>query len=158
MKSSILQWCAVAVVLAAPASASAQNWEVEAHGGVGFASNPTGGSGSVPGTGSASAATVSSWYFGDGALAVNQALALFRLSGQISSLDTTLQSPFFQRNTGAAIGVRLARVLTPRFSVELSLDNAFGSLQATSASQAALGAASTSFISAWNALLEHRSL
>jgi hypothetical protein len=149
---SVLGWAA-ALALAGPASASAQGWEIEVHGGRGASSNPVAGSGSLPGTGSASAATVSSWYFGDGALALNQVLAFFGLNEQITALDPTLKGPFIERAAGATFGVRLDRVLTPRFSLEVSVDDWLGPLQATSTSQAALGAASTSFINAWNALL-----
>src|SRR5260221_13664755 len=102
--SSVLGW-AVALALVAPALASAQGWEIEVHGGAGTSSNPVAGSGSLPGTGSASAATVSSWYFGDGALALNQALAFFGLNGQASALDTALKGPFVRRAPGAVFGV-----------------------------------------------------
>jgi hypothetical protein len=132
---------------------SAQSWEVELHGGFGASSNPGAGSGALPGTGSASASPRSSWYFGDGALALNQALTFFGLNEQISALDTTLQGPFARRASGGVLGARLDRVLTPRFSVEFSFDDWLGQLEPTTTSLAAVEAARTSFIAAWNALL-----
>jgi hypothetical protein len=145
---------AVALSLVGPAEAAAQKWDVEVHGGVGTSSLPASGSGSLPGTGSASAAGVASWYFGDGALALSQALAFFGLNAQVSPLDTTLQGPFAKAASGGVFGMRVDRALTPRFSVEVTFDAWRNLLQVAPESQAALDAASAGFISAWTALLD----
>jgi hypothetical protein len=152
-RGSLHRYCLLTLALLAPATARAQNWELEVHGGIGTATNPGGGSGSVPGTGSASAATVGSWYFGDGAMAVNQSLTFFGLNGPIAPLDSSLTSRFFYQSNGATVGGRLDRVLTPRFSAEFSVDSFWGSPQPNSSGQAALATSSASFITAWNGLL-----
>jgi hypothetical protein len=144
---------AFASALAATPKASAQSWEVEVHGGLAWTNSPSTGSGSLAGTSSASGTTVPSWYFGDGAMALNQALTSFGSTVQLSALDGALQGPFFQGSTGGVLGLRVARRLTSRFAAEFSFDNAFSQIQAISGSVTALDAASTSFISAWNALL-----
>jgi hypothetical protein len=136
-----------------PATVLAEGWELEVHAGLGLPTNPTAGTGSVPGTGSASAPAVPSWYFGDGAMALNQALTSFGLNGHLASIDSALTSRFFKRADGAVLGARLDHALTGRFSAEFSIDDSLGPLQANSASRAEIDAAGASFTGAWNAIL-----
>ena len=98
---------------AVPASATAQSWEVEFHGGYVLSSKPSSGTGALPGTNAASASTVPSWYFGDGALVLNQALTSIRLSPSIVALDSVLKSPFVERRPGGSVGIRIGRVPDP---------------------------------------------
>jgi len=150
----------VAVILvcaiAASASAADQSWEVEVHGGYMLSSNPSSGTGTLPGTNSASASTVPSWYFGDGALVLNQALTSIRLNQSIVALDPVLKSPFVERRSGGGVGIRIGRVLTPRFTAEFTLDEGFGGLEVTPTSQKAIEATRASFVTAWSPVLSGR--
>jgi hypothetical protein len=139
--------------VADPASAADQNWEVEVHGGYVLSSKPSSGTGALPGTNSASASTVPSWYFGDGALVLNQALTSIRLSPSIVALDSVLKSPFVERRPGGSVGIRIGRVLTPRFTAEFTLDEGFGALAVTPTSQKAIEATRASFVTAWSPVL-----
>jgi hypothetical protein len=136
-----------------PASAADQNWEVEVHGGYMLSSKPSSGTGALPGTNSASASTVPSWYFGDGALVLNQALTSIRPSPSIVALDSVLESPFVERRPGGSVGIRIGRVLTPRFTAEFTLDEGFGALAVTPTSQKAIEATRASFVTAWSPVL-----
>lgn len=70
---------------------------------------------------------VSSWYFGDGASQLNQAIAsqlsLSRMNPSIVPLDAVLRSRFAERQAGATIGFRVSRVLSPRLSAEFTLES-----------------------------------
>lgn len=167
---------AVAMV-ASPSTAQtggAVKWEIEFHGGGMVPTNPTGGTVSLPGPGqafmSAGAVTVdgvlvatpsrreSSWYFGDGAVLFNQvALSLAArgivFPGRIATLDPVLGRSFGERRRGGSIGARVTRVLTPRFSAELSVDYSLARIQATQANSDAIEATRASFIPAFQGLI-----
>jgi hypothetical protein len=95
---------------------------------------------------------VSSWYLGDGAQLLNQALASFRINQQLTPLDAVAQSVFARRVSGSTFGVRLSRSLNARFAAELSLDYAHANLAVTGPSLAGVEATRSSFITAWNGL------
>src|SRR5262249_22575631 len=115
---SIVRACVVisiaaAATLGTPSRAASQDrtWEVEVHGGGVFSSTPRGGtttlpspgpSGTTPIQGFQPARLVSSWYFGDGALQLNQALASTRLASSVTPLDGVLQSGIAERGGGGA--------------------------------------------------------
>ena len=141
------------LAVAVPASAAGQSWEVELHGGYLLSSNPIGGEGALPGVNSASASVVPSWYFGDGALVLNQALTSIRPNAAIVPLNPVLQRSFVERRSGGSVGVRIGRVLTPRFGAEFTLEEGFGALAVTPTSQAGVEATRASFVTAWNAAL-----
>src|SRR5262249_61081189 len=68
-------------------------------------------------------------------------------------LDTALQSAFITRRTGGAWGVRVARALTPRWSLEWSFDDGFARTRVTDGGRVALDNANATFLSTFNALL-----
>src|SRR5687767_3406126 len=68
-----------------------RSWEIEFHGGEMFVATPRSGTSVLPGPGPvvpalSGARPVSSWFFGDGAVQLNQATS-FRLGVQITPLD-----------------------------------------------------------------------
>jgi len=67
---------------------------------------------------------VPSWFFGDGALLLNQVNDALGLpaSGRVLPLDAVLSSSGIQRRTRTAFGGRVSRRIGQRFSVELSFD------------------------------------
>jgi hypothetical protein len=178
----ILALCPVALIAAA-SSAAAQTatsgqWEIELHGGGMSPSSPTGGTVSLPGPGqvfttmgiySPSPALVvsssrreSSWYFGDGALLFNQTAAAIAAStvamtqpfaGRITALDPVISSSLGERQRGGSVGARISRVLTPRFSAEVSVDYSLARLQISQATSDAIEATRASFIAAFNGLI-----
>src|SRR5437016_3794795 len=71
-----------------PAAAADHGWEIDVHGGGMFATNPSGGRSALPPPGAVIPSPVAggltvrpvpSWYFGDGALQLNQAPSSLRL-------------------------------------------------------------------------------
>jgi opacity protein-like surface antigen len=145
--------CIVTLFVARVAAAD-QQWEVEAHGGFGASTHPTSGI-ALLGEASLPTSAVPSWYFGDGAQLLAQFVSgPFRpVSAALAPLDSTLQSAFAERRSGGGFGVRVGRTLTPRYSLEFSVDQGFGRSRVSDASRAALDRASAGFTSAFNALL-----
>ena len=105
-------------------------WEVEVHAGGIWSNSPSRGDAALPPPSNIfsfpapaplppfdSARIVSSWYFGDGAHQLNQAVgAGYRVS--MVPLDDVLQSPFVNLASGASVGVRIGRRLTRRLGAE----------------------------------------
>src|SRR5262249_39442596 len=135
------------------AQAAQQKWELEVHGGGVFESTPGGGDVTLPAPGSLlsgptlvvpppppPARIVPSWYFGDGASQLNQAMASFGFFTTMVPLDDVLRSRFAERGAGASIGLRVSRLLSRRYSAEFSLDVANNPLVLTSGSIAGIEA------------------
>jgi hypothetical protein len=148
---------------ASPAGADDQKWEVEVHAGGAFDSAPGGGEVRLPdpnslvsSPGPQSARIVPSWFFGDGALQFNQALASLFQFGSIIPLDDVLRSPFAERQAGGSFGVRVSRALTPRFSAEFSFDRANDRLALTSRSLIGVEVSRLTFLNAWNSFFPIR--
>ena len=147
-------------VASGQAAAPQRAWDVEFHAGGMLSTNPTNGTTALPAPGPAittfsGAATrrVSSWYFGDGAALLNQALASIRVGGPLTSLDPVLESAFVRRRSGGSIGFRVERVLTPRLSAEFAVDDNFGSLALRGDSASGIEATRASFAPTWNRIL-----
>jgi hypothetical protein len=179
----IVTCCVVTVVGVPPAAAQTADsgkWEVEFHGGGMLSANPTAGTASMPGPGEAfttagiypppappvlvvsTSRRISSWYFGDGALLFNQAAAAVAANpvamtaafpGRIVALDPVLGRSLGEARRGGTFGLRLARVVTPRLSVELNIDYSLTHLQITQANTDAIEATRASFIAAFNGLI-----
>jgi hypothetical protein len=138
-----------------------RKWEIEVWGGGMLASHPTGGTGSLPGPAPSFTTVVdrpsrqtSSWYFGDGALLLNQVNAALLLPGErITPLDPVLNSSVAQRQNGGAFGLRISRVLHHRLTAELGFGYSAGHLDLNGSGLAAIEATRTSFSSAWNGLI-----
>jgi hypothetical protein len=137
-----------------------QRWEVEAHGGALVSSNPTSGTSALPLPGpdiplGATSITrrVPSWYFGDGAAILNQILGALS-PVKVVPLDPVLQGALAERQSGVSYGVRVDRVLTPRFVLELSLDGSQNPLAVRSSLKAAVDVSQASFLATWNRLLD----
>src|SRR5262245_19905283 len=92
-------------------------WEVEVHGGGLLTSSPTSGTpiaqfpGGAPlatGFGTTTSREVSSWFFGDGSVLLNQVNAGFGVSPRLTPLDGALKKPLSENAGGFAGGVRRA--------------------------------------------------
>ena len=139
---------------------SGGRWEIEGHAGGAFESSAAGGTSSLPPAGAAfttylglSSRRASSWYFGDGAVLMNQILASFRsitATGRITSLDPALTQAGASRSSGAGFGFRVGRAITPRFGAEFTLDAARAPLKLTDALRSSVETSRASFIDAWN--------
>ena len=155
-----------------PAMAHAQNaarpgkWTIELYGGGSAGSASTSGTaieGFEPGvpfaveSGQISRA-VPSWFFGDGALLLNQAVAHFsNITGTpfpgISPLDTALLAPGGTPGNGAVVGIRVGRSISAKLAVELSVERSLAPIDLNDDLKAALQAGSDSFKAAWQGLL-----
>ena len=168
---------AVAVVGSATAAvAQDRKWEVEVHGGGTVATSPTGGTAALLAAGTLfslppppgglppgapalpTSRRESSWYFGDGAVLVNQVNTAqvsigLGVTGKITPLDPVMNSSVARRQTGGSIGFRISRHITPRYTAEFNFDYSRGRLEMGSAGLAGIEASRASFISAFNALV-----
>ncbi|MEO6222880.1 MAG: hypothetical protein ABIP90_06490 [Vicinamibacterales bacterium] len=156
-----------------PSSAAAQNaaragkWAIELYGGGSSTSASSSGTplaGFTPGTpftlqsGQPSRA-VSSWFFGDGAALFNQVLTQFAANAgttfpRIASLDTALLQNGGSQGSGAVIGLRLGRALTPKLAIEFNVERSLAKLGVSASLLNGMEAASESFIDAFEALLK----
>lgn len=142
-------------------SNAARKWEVEVHGGTELVTNPRGGTGALPPTSTPfrtiglgrSSRRVSSWYFGDGAVLLNDVNAVFRAAQSITPLDPVLQSASTERGSGGNVGFRLARRLSERFEAELNVDYGFAQLSFTDAALSGIESSRTSFTAAFSRLV-----
>jgi hypothetical protein len=151
------------VLMAAPAAAqNAPKWEVEFHAGGLAASNPTGGTTSLPPGGAAFTTVgarpsrrVSSWYFGDGAALLNDVMAVFQsgLSQRITPLNAVISAPLATRDNGPAFGARVSRTINTRFTAEASVDYSPATLTMSREAERGIDATSASFESVFNGLL-----
>lgn len=185
--SWILAACVIADVAGlAPAAAQAQGhkWEIEFHGGGMLPTNQTAGTATLPGPGAslttagiygppappvlvvATSRRVSSWYFGDGAVLFGQAATAVAANpvamtapfpGRIVALDPVLGGSLGEVDRGGTIGVRVTRVLTPRFSAELSIDYSLSRVRIARVNSDAIEATRASFIPAFNGLITSNS-
>jgi hypothetical protein len=162
---------AVVMFTAAPAaaqttSASAQSamgprWEVEAHGGLSRGTAASDGTAALPPAGSPipslgplfPSRRTSSWFFGDGALMLNDANEDLGLAARITPLDAALTSLGLDYSNAAVLGVRVRRVVSDRWSAEFALDLLPGSGDISEEFSNAVDATRVSFESAFRALL-----
>jgi hypothetical protein len=161
----VLAWLGavtVSVLLTpAPADAQPRRWEIEFHVGDGPVSDlPDDGSVSLPPAGPPFTTVVgtpsrraSSFYFGDGALLLNQVNAALGLVPAIVPLDPLLQGFLFERERGASLGFRLSRAITGRFGVEFSLDYERGRLSLPPSVVTGVEATRASFVPVLGALI-----
>jgi len=140
-----------------PQAAPGPQWEVEGLAG-GLLASQGGGKGTLPAPGPTfmtangyPTRAVPSWYFGDGAKLLNQVNEALGVSQQIAPLDGALTSAIVRRAAGRSLGLRVSRVLTPRLTIEFTLQ--YGRPPAlTPGGAAAIDASRASFPSAWNGL------
>lgn len=151
----------------APAAALPQSkWEIEAHLGGGFGKQPTRGtplaafpvgesfttSGFLP----RPSRYASTWYFGDGALLLNQIGTGFGglvAATKVTPLDPVLTTSSLERKPGMTVGGRLTRRLTRIVSGEFAVESTFQSARMNNTALAGLEATRASFAPMWNALL-----
>ena len=163
-------------VVLLPVAASAQasggpGWWVEVHGAAGVHSIVRGGS---PHTQFPTGAeflmetdperrpsrAVPSWFFGDGALLVNQVAAQFQNAGgglqfaRITPLDEALGANIADVEQGAGFGIRFGRRLVSRLGVELSVDWNDSSAAFTGATRDAIEQTRASFADTFTDLLD----
>jgi hypothetical protein len=94
----------------------------------------------------------SSWYFGDGAVFLNQVNTAFGIAPRITPLDPVLQSTVV-RTSSTLFGVRVGRQINERFGAEFSFDYSRSQLEMTEPDVSAIEASRASFISAWNGVM-----
>jgi hypothetical protein len=134
-------------------------WEVEFFGGGLLASRPTGGTATMPDPGASFTTAqgnpsrlVSSWYFSDGALLLNQDEIALGVPQRITPLDALVGSGFAHRQNGRSLGVRVSRILNPRFTLEGTIEFGPG-ISLSEGNLAQLKSTAATFVSAWNGLL-----
>lgn len=95
-----------------------------------------------------------SWFFGDGALLLNDVLGEFDLSNRVTPLDGALTSQGIRNAGDILFGARVRRHLTPRYAAEVGFDvmatpvtMTDALLEAAEASRATFAAAMASLLS-----------
>lgn len=158
----VILCCQAAAPAVAQESTAGKKWEVEAHGGGLWVNDPSGGTpiaqfpvGGALATGAGTATTraVSSWYFGDGALLLNQVSAGFATPVRLIPLDAALKQRLAKREDGGNVGFRVTRDLTRRFAAEFNFDYSPTALRLTDAAGDGIEAARLTYIGTWNAVL-----
>ena len=147
---------------AASASARPVGWEIEGYGGFSMTRLPAGGTSSLPRPGPAITTSspifpsrqVPSWFFGDGTTLLNGVNAEFEVPQRITPLESILATIGSDRTSGAALGLRVRRGLSPRWAAELSLDVLTGSAALTDDIRAGIETTRASYESAFQALFE----
>jgi hypothetical protein len=110
--------------------ADTRRWEIEWYGGLSLASPPSGGTTTLPPPGAPLTTSspifpsrqVPSWFFGDGAMLLNDVNAAFGQPNRLSPLDAGFDSPEFDPGGRAAFGISVRRTMTPRVSIEFNVD------------------------------------
>ncbi len=140
-------------------SGAASRWEIEGAAGVGTGWISSGGTAlPAPGPPIATSSPIfpsraaSSWLFGDGATLLNGTTAAFGLTEQVQPLDSALQALGLD-TTGLGLSFRARRTMTPRLSLEVSVDLLSGSVQVSDALLDAANATRDSARAAIGALL-----
>lgn len=164
--------CACAACIL-PASASAQaaaprkaKWAIELYAG---STSVVGTQGGAAGTGFPAGATfttvagrpsrvVPSWFFGDGAVLLNDVLGQFATASgttfaRLSPLDAALQSGGSSQRGGVTFGARLSRDITNKLAIEISADRRVSGLAFNSGMTDSLNTTKDSFKSAFDGLL-----
>ena len=101
---------------------------------------------------------VSSWFFGDGALLLNQVLAQFATNAattfpRIASLDDALRSGGGKQGSGALFGLRVGGAVTEKISLEFGIERGLAKMELSDAFSNALQEASDTFEESFTALL-----
>jgi hypothetical protein len=136
------------------------NWEIEVHAGVSIAGQATDAKTTIPAPGESFTTRnvrpsryISSWYFGDGAVFLNQWAAAFtnipRIN-RITPLDPVLTGAAARSSNIGNIGFRVGRRLTPRFTAEVNLDYGPSSLDLSDGALGDIEASRATFASVWS--------
>jgi hypothetical protein len=153
------------VALSTPAQAQTarrtHKWEIEGFGGVAFGRIPASGTATFPDPGApittanptVPSRQTPSWFFGDGAVLLNDVLAEYELPNRITPLDAAITAPGFNAGTAGTFGVRIRRALNTRISVEFSLDVIAGSPVLSDSFVGSVKSTEASFVTALSALL-----
>ena len=153
------------IVLSLAVESSAQSksgppWEIDIHGGGLFSSFSDDGTARLPDPGAvftaitgAPSRRTSSWYFGDGAVMMNQSGIVFAGGSRLTPLDPALSRSHLGRDGGATVGVRLSRRVTNRLRAEIAIDYGVAQLALQREALAAITASQTSFAATFRAIL-----
>jgi hypothetical protein len=161
IRGVVLRFAAFVACLLVPASIAAQErrWEIEGYGGVVAARTASAGSLTLPPPGAPIVTSnptfpshqVPSWFFGDGASTLNGANAELGATARITPLDAIF-APLGSTRVGA-VGARVRRRLTARWSAEISVDALTAPDDRVSGLAAAVEASRDSFRTAFTGLL-----
>jgi hypothetical protein len=144
--------------LAMATSAAAQGqWEVEFHAGGMLSSQPKDGTATLPAAGTPFTSVTnvpsrreSSWFFGDGAVLLNQVNAARGASARITALDPVLTTAVVGRQNAGSFGIRISRHMSPRYTAEFAMDYSRAQLTMNDDALAGIEASRASFTSAFN--------
>jgi hypothetical protein len=136
------------------------NWEIEVHAGVSIVGQATDAKTTMPTLGEPFTTRslqpsryVSSWYFGGGAVLLNQWAAAFpnvpRIN-RITPLDTVLTGAATRSADAGSFGFRVGRRLNPRFTAEVNVDYRPSTLELLESTLDDIEASRATFAGVWN--------
>jgi len=142
--------------------ADAPRWEISVQAGVLTAGVPVQGLAALPApnpsftaVNGTSSRHVPSWFIGDGTTLFNgvaSALSPGVSGARITSLNAVVAGPSTDPGAGWGAGVRVARILNPRVSIEGTVEYSRSPLSLRKTAEADIEAARASFVSGWTAL------
>ena len=135
-------------------------WELDVHGGFASATSPSDGS---PGTLPAStplstfpfsqpSRRISSWFFGDGAALINSVNSILAPASRLTAIDPVITSSAASRDSGANVGVRVARRIGSRYFAEATVDFAHTPLRFSQKALDGIEASRATFVTAFRDL------
>jgi len=134
-------------------------WEVEAHVTYGSSDPSSGGKGALPAAGptfqtagGSDSRRVTSWYFADGAVLLNDVLKALGRGEQLVPLDSMLTGASAEQTLGNGFGVRVTHKWTPKLTIETAFEYTEASYSITTPAKNALKATSDSFVVAFGGL------
>lgn len=135
-----------------PPGGASHTWQIAVH--VGTASMRTSTQGSarlpvmvtrvLPGV-NTTVPLVTSWYIGDGAALLNDAMATLGYTLRMTALDPVLTHVGTERDRGLALGFRVSRAFNSRFGAEFGLDASLVSVRLTDDARGGIEASRVSF-------------
>ena len=158
-----LNWAPLPAFAQPSTASQASKWEIEVHAGGVRNGNPTDATTAMPPAGEPFTTRndrpsryVSSWYFGDGTVLVNQLTTAFptlTFANRLTPLDPVLTGSAASFSDSGSFGLRLGRRLSPRFAAELNVDYNPLALELSDSALGDVEASRATFERLWNELV-----
>lgn len=150
------------LLLPAPADAQAtdRRWQVEGFGGISLFDLPTSGEAALPPTGPSLPTSgptnpsrrIPTWFLGDGASLLNGTNAEFGVASRLVPLDAALGASGLSGSNAPAVGLRIRRQLSSRWSLEVGAEVHTGAAELNQGLLDAIELSRASFESAFTGL------
>ncbi len=141
-------------------TADRRRWEFEAHLSWGSSDAESGGKGTLPPAGASfqtaggsTSRRVPSWYFGDGAVLINDVLKSYGRVERLAPLDEVLTGLAAEETIDDGFGGRVTYAWRPRLTIEVGFEYSPATYTVTSNARTSLKATSDAFVTAFGGLV-----